>query len=320
MRDDAVEERLLGHLLKANDDADQRTVEDALADDPVAIHDLAVLRRGLAPLAAGREEIDPPADLAMRTIARVAQHIVDTEGFSPNPTAGRTESLIRRAAAFAAPGPVAPRVTASESAVTHPPRRRNVFAAIGLSLAAAAIAGPAVVNVRQQERRIACQDSIKTFYTAAAAYRDNNGHLPQVEDDKPATTAADTLKHAGYLSKDARFACPAGEPGASSTISLVNYAYSLGFRDEAGRLQPPPADSLVSTPILADAPRRQGNATRPGNHRHGQNVLYADGHLRFCTTPQVGVDGDDIFYNANGLVAAGVSPADAALGSPYDRP
>jgi prepilin-type processing-associated H-X9-DG protein len=73
-------------------------------------------------------------------------------------------------------------------------------------------------------------------------------------------------------------------------------------------------------PILADAPIRSDGTTVPINHRRGQNVLFADGHVRFYTVSTAGPDGDDIFCNQAGYVAAGLFKKDVALGRPEERP
>jgi hypothetical protein len=320
-----VEENLLGHLLKANDPETAREVEQRLADDPSVIHDLFVLRTALAPLEADRGEFEAPSDLWVRTLSRVAEHMVATEGGVANADAARTEELIRRAAAMASEPPQAPRVrpvVPDSDAISTSPRRRNLIATIGLSAAVLALVLPAIVHLRQRSERIACENGMLEFYKAAAGYSDQNeGQFPKVEDGKTASTAVDALKFAGYLPQDTRFVCPAARVDASGPTTLVNYAYSLGFRDESGELRG--LDRRPDTnymPILADAPIRKDGMALPGNHRHGHNVLFAGGQVRFCTNPNVGIDGDDIFFNNNREVAAGLTSTDTVLGGPGERP
>lgn len=322
-----MEENLLGHLLKANDPATQRAVDHRLATDPRAPRDLARLRAALAPLAADRAEPDPPADLWVRTLARVAGHIVATEGPAPR-DAVKSEEVILRAAAVAGPGPAAqtaipvtPARAASDGGLP-PARRWNVVAVVGLSLSLLSLVLPGVLHVRARAQQLACQDSMRQFYQAAAGYTDtNDGNFPRVPDGQPAAAAAEALKQAGYLPPDVRFKCASAPADATAPVALATYAYTLGFRDDRGQLRGldrgPGYDLL---PILADAPARQGGTTYPINHRHGQNVLFAGGNVRFCTTPTVGVNGDDIFCNQWGLVGAGVSREDTVLGGPYERP
>jgi hypothetical protein len=324
----AVEENLLGHLLKANDPATAREVERRIADDPSTIHDLAHLRAALKPLESDLQELEPPADLWARTLARVAEHIVATEATQIDRDTMRTDELIRRAAAMTGairPASIAPAPPPPSEVLVTLPRRRNVFAVVALSAAVVALVLPAVVHVRRQAQQTACQDSMRQFYGAAAGYSDaNDGRFPIVEDGKVAASAVESLKAAGFLPPDLRMACPAGPPVQPAPTALVNYAYSLGFRDDAGNLwgvERWPGNDMI--PLLADAPYRQGTQTIPGNHRHGHNVLFAGGNVRFTTTSRIGENGDDIFCNANGDVGAGLYrlfPSDNSLGRPFEQP
>jgi hypothetical protein len=320
-----VEETLLGHLLKANDPAAQRAVEQRLAADPSAARDLARLRAILAPLDADRAEADPPADLWVRTLARVAGHVVATEG-PASPDDVRTEDVIRRAAAVAAPAvkaaaPITPAPPVREGGLP-PARRWNAVAVVGLSLSVMALVLPTVMHVREKSRQLACQNAMGKFYQAAVEYTDqNDGKFPRVPDGQPAATAAATLQQAGYLPADLRLACPSAPPDGTAPVALATYAYTLGFRDEAGQLRGldrAPGNDLM--PILADAPVRQEGTAVPVNHRRGQNVLFAGGNVRFCTTTTVGLNADDIFCNRFGRVGAGVGREDTVLGRPEEQP
>ncbi len=321
-----MEEKLLGHLLKANDPETDREIEARLHDDPVAARDLDVLRQAMAPLEWDREEFEPPADLWVRALSRVAEHMVATEGPLTPPHADVTQELIRRAALLSGPSPVAPRISPAapptSEAVSVAPRRRNVIAVVGLSAAVLALVFPAVIQVRQHVLQTTCTNNMGQFYRAASGYSETfDGHFPQVEEGKTAATAAETLKNTGYLPPDMRVTCPAGRTDQAGATALANYAYSLGFRDESGQLwglDRKPENDLL--PIMSDAPIRHGKETWPGNHRHGQNVLFAGGNVRFCTTSLVGIDRDDIFLNADGRVGAGLFRTDTALGRPEEQP
>ncbi|HKB03790.1 MAG TPA: hypothetical protein VKD90_16315 [Gemmataceae bacterium] len=322
-----MEEDLLGHLLKANDPATQRAVEERLAADPDVARDLARLRAAFAPLAAACEDFDVPPDLWVRTLTRVAEHIVAEEGAVAAAVPSRTEEMIRRAAAIAEPptkpaGPLVPAGPPPSDGAPVPARRRNIFAAVGLAAAVLALLFPAVVHIRARNQQLACQDTMREFHQAAVRYSDEHGgQFPQVTDGKQAATAAEALRLAGYLPADLRFTCPAARPDDAAPVVLANYAYSLGYREATGELhgltRGPDNDLL---PILADAPRRVGAQAIPLNHRYGQNVLFAAGNVRFCTNANVGKDGDDIFCNADGKVGAGLHKWDTALGRPEERP
>jgi hypothetical protein len=321
-----VEDNLLGHLLKANDPATERAVEDRLATDPSAGRDLARLRSALAPLRLDRDDVDPPADLWVRTLNRVAQHIVATEGPLVRPGDARTDEFLRRAAAVGQPAPrlpaaITPAPPPTESGLP-PARRWNVIAVVGLSLSVLALVVPGVMQVRSMSQRMACQNSMREFYQAAAGYTDtNDGKFPRVPDGQPASAAAVELQESGYLPHGLQLTCAGAPPGAAVPAALGTYAYTLGFRDESGQLRGmdrSPDSELM--PILADAPAREGNAAVPINHRHGQNVLFANGNVRFCTTSKVGLNQDDIFTNKDGFVSAGLSWDDTVLGRPEERP
>ena len=77
-------------------------------------------------------------------------------------------------------------------------------------------------------------------------------------------------------------------------------------------------------PIFADWPQRSEHSTIPINHRKGQNVLFAGGHVRFCTNPFVGPEtegrGDDIHYNTAFQTHAGTNHWDIALGCASETP
>ena len=68
----------------------------------------------------------------------------------------------------------------------------------------------------------------------------------------------------------------------------------------------------LSPDFVLAADLNPGNGPNSNSRTHeqvGQNVLYADGHSEWKTTPKVGVNGDDIYVNRNGQVPA--SPVDA---------
>jgi len=69
------------------------------------------------------------------------------------------------------------------------------------------------------------------------------------------------------------------------------------------------------TPLMADAPFLPLSEANSGNHGGtGQNVLYMDGHVAYCTHRLVGYERDDIFRSRDNKVGAGVNRYDAVLG------
>ena len=53
----------------------------------------------------------------------------------------------------------------------------------------------------------------------------------------------------------------------------------------------------------------------PNHGGVGQNVLYLNGRVRFCTNRTVGVDGDDIYLNKEKQPEAGIDRWDSVLGA-----
>jgi prepilin-type processing-associated H-X9-DG protein len=71
---------------------------------------------------------------------------------------------------------------------------------------------------------------------------------------------------------------------------------------------------------LADRPPAEGINSNSINHGlAGQNVLFADGHIRFLSTRKIGAD-DDIYTNRDGRVGAGLDVSDIVLGYSSARP
>src|SRR5262249_11471742 len=68
-----MKENYVGYLLGALDPATHLEVEKHVGAHPEAQRDLDLLRRGMAPLEADKDDIPSPPDLVMRTLARVAE-------------------------------------------------------------------------------------------------------------------------------------------------------------------------------------------------------------------------------------------------------
>jgi hypothetical protein len=266
----------------------------------------------LSPLAADNEEFNPPPDLALRTIARVAEHIVRTEVAPTRPRSAETFTL----------PPTQPVILPSE-VIPSPsaPRTRNLVASIGLALAGLALLFPAVIHVRNQQQMLACQNNLRQFHQGLVGYSEtNNNQFPQVKDDEQVLAVGRVMTDYGYL-PHAVMNCPVRATSEETPpVVLTSYAYTLGYRDghELRGLSRETQNDLM--PIIADAPRRSGIESVPVNHRHGQNVLFVGGNVRFCTNSNVGVEGDNIFCNTLGEVAAGLTRWDSVLGRAEERP
>lgn len=326
-----IEQHLLGHLLNADDPNTCGDVERLVGCNPRSRRTLEALRAALAPLAADKEDEAPPPDLWLRTLSRVAEYMVATE--SPPSQAGEPPAFgrilnqhLNGAPAAAPPKPPAkksapPMLMPASDPDINLPRRWNVVAVVGLSLAGLALVFPAVIHVRAHADRMACQDSMRRFHAATESYAErNDGRMPQVEDGERVFRIVAMLEDSGSVGPNERFHCPAS-PKGSGAPTFAHYSYTLGYRDGDGELRGLNARTdNTALALLADAPLRTGDTPAPANHRHGQNVLFLGGHVRFCTHANVGVDQDNIFVNDRGEVGAGLRRFDSALGRADERP
>lgn len=313
---------LLGYLLNLDEPEDRVAVERRLSDDPAVRRELDLLRRGLKPLEADREAPVPPRDLVARTIARVAGHICANQprlGIELPTVQPSGESRL-------------PRLSADKwRAILNQMDRREVvpsrWQTSDLVIAASVLLiGFGVVlaglpYLRHRATLTACQNHMRQLYAALDGYADrHSGQFPQIPDDPSSATVASVLtelRQSGDLPQPEKTGCPA------SPLGFASYAYTLGYRDDDGRLhglsRTVPLVSASILPLAADRPAIGRTSPNP-DHRTGQNVLFLDGHIMFCTTGRIGVDGDDIYRNQLGQVRAGVSLFDTVLGVGGDRP
>jgi prepilin-type processing-associated H-X9-DG protein len=320
-----MDENLVGYLLNALDPDARQQVEHDLDSDPEAGRRLELLRQALAPLAADRENIEPPPGLAGRTLARVADHAGRDLPHAPAPLRSRAVALGR-------------------------PwwRRADVLVAASLLVFAAGLAIPGILELRYQHALVACQNNLRQFFTGLKSYSEQHqNNFPNVANAAPAPRnvaglVVPILVSSGALPRDTSIRCPGdGVPElASLTLDRVLtmsdeefqrevnrlaccYAYSLGYRNGDGVTGPrfDPNEPNEELPLMSDRPPADPTAGNSPNHGgRGQNVLYADGHVRFCTGRGVGFGGDDIFVNKANKVGAGLDARDAVLGCSRARP
>jgi prepilin-type processing-associated H-X9-DG protein len=326
-----MDDLFIGYLLDALDERDKRQVETYLEQHPDAQEKLALLKQALEPLAADQAAPTAPPQLVERTLARIAEHICTPQH--------QTENL-----------PQAPAVSpASLSTPSSMWRRADVLVAACLLLAVVGVALVIQARMRgpsSEALLVECKNNLRQFYGALQTYRDQHGKFPDIaQEGAPRDVAGifvPILQDAGTLPATASIRCPGiGSPlscqltlsslremnaddfGQSSPCLSMCYAYSLGYRDEAGVYHGPgdlPKGSWSQTPIMADRPPSEGMEGNSINHGGaGQNVLFADGHVQFLPQRMFGA-GDDIFLNRNGQVKAGVDAGDIVLGYSAARP
>jgi hypothetical protein len=310
---------LLGYLLNLEEPDARERVEELLRSDPAAARELTALRRALEPLEADREAPEPPPGLVAHTIARVAEHICANGVPAAPPTEPRTEELLKRLTPEKWKHVLATLDRAQAPAARW--RRADFVVLASIIVVGFGLVLAGLPYVRHRQNLTACQNHLRRLYQALDAYADTHqNRYPQITEDPPNNTAvsfASELQLAGVLPDQPASGCPAA-PG-----DFVSYAYTLGFRDDAGQLhglsRDPSLPAWGSLPLAADRPAVGRTAPNP-DHRNGQNVLFAGGNVRFCTSANVGVEGDDIYRNQLGEVRAGLSLFDTVLGVGGDRP
>jgi prepilin-type processing-associated H-X9-DG protein len=317
-----MDENLVAYLLGALSPEQRRQVEAYVEADPAAREQLEALRRTFDLLAADRGDPRPPADLAKRTLARVAE--LSAHDLPRAPTCGSG-----RAAGAAFPLW----------------RRADVLVAACLLVTALGLLTHWVLTLRRPEgsvQLVACKDNLRKFYFGLKNYSArHNNQFPNVAQaaDSPKNVAGlvvPILLEDQALAEPVSVSCPANGPAQEcpwtlrelramspeqfrKSVDLLasGYAYSLGYRSE-GRvvgLRFDPDKPNHRLPVMADCPPvdpSQGNS--PNHGSKGQNVLFMDGHVEFCTMRNVGVGGDDIFLNKASEVAAGLDWMDSVLG------
>lgn len=328
MNNQKIEEYLLGHLLKANEPTTECEMGRLIGCNPRTRHTLQVLQSALAPLAADQENPEPPADLWLRTIGRVAEHMVTAETrpsqVGEPPVFGKLLNEHCSGLRDLEHATKKPKVLSTLMPASDPDLpirgRWNIVAIVGLSLAGLAFLFPAVIHLRQHQERMVCQNNMQRFYSAAASHAErHDGRLPQIEEGEKVAHIMSILEETGSVGIGERFTCQASHTPA--TLPFGTYAYTLGYRDSFGELRGLTiGKDSAEMPLLADAPERHRQNHQSENHRHGQNVLFLNGSVRFCSHVTVGINHDNIFVNDEGHVGAGLKREDSVLGRAEERP
>lgn len=299
---------LVGYLLDALPDDERAAVEAALQGDPALRAKVQTLRATLRPLAID-EDLDPPPGLADRTIAAAR---------NPAFTVARTTDW----------SATSPRI-----------RFLDLVVVASVLLLAAIIILPAIASLRGEEGRLACADNFRQYYASLANYCSvENGQYPTGGPSGSLNNAGSValiLHVQGFLPQVRVLACPMADSAvvfvpklaeylAQPTDSALrriyrrdmggSYGYALGHQS-GGEYHAPQLQGDHS-PIASDRPARAHEDLEPGNSpnhgRLGQNVLFADGHVQFLSSPYYGHD--NYFRNAAGRIGAGLNEFDACIG------
>jgi prepilin-type processing-associated H-X9-DG protein len=309
---------LLGYLLDALEAGERKRVAVALEhNDPLRAR-LEEQQQALEPLAADRDHTEPPPGLAVRTLACIAAH-----SYHELPRA-----------------PALPRTTPSPGRPFW--RRADVLVAATVLLTVVGFALTRIYVARQDAALISCQANLRTYGQALFVYRDRNGNqFPNITTvNAPAKAAGlvfPVLIKAQALPRDANVHCPGKGPPRPVKWTLEElqrmdpdefqryahelaptYAYAFPYQSGSQvvgwRYDPDKPNAFI--PIMADSPLDDATAGNSLNHGgKGQNVLFLDGHVKFCTTRTAGVEGDDIYVNKLKKVMPGIDWKDSVLGN-----
>lgn len=311
---------LIGYVFDALDPAEQERIEARIASDPELAQQVEALRRVTFPLAAD-DVMVPPRGLVDRTVARVSNHE------SRRPT-------------------VRPMREWSGNSVSIRPL--DFIVAATLFGVAALLSIPALMQLRGDQERILCAEQFRRLGVALMMYAEQErSQLPFVAESGPMSNAgafAIQLKDRELLPDAKALVCP----GANNSVVMVpdpkewlqtsidtferdhfrrymggSYGYRLGYQ-ESGRHHGLSVRSDLQ-PVMSDRPPRAEeefqNANSPNHGNRGQNVLHADGTVRWLPHPQYG--NDHLFRNDCGEVGAGLKSHDVVIGvsesTPYSR-
>lgn len=290
----------IGYALDLLEPAERDAMAAHLSAHPEEAALVERVRAAFAPLAADRD-IPPPSGLANRTLARLAEELaVPSTKYDSSHDRAETQLVGGRF-------------------------RFDLIVAAGIGFLALGLALSFVNRARSANDVLTCQNNLRTLHSGLAGYADTHGgRLPQVGTEAYPTAGSfvQALTDAGQCPPGFHANCPA----APASVH-VSYTYGLGHRANNGVVQ-----ALFRTsdgtsdndliPISSDFPM-EGTAPAGGptsGHRSGHNVLFVGGHIRFANSANIGLNGDDIFRNQYGAVAAGVHRADAVLGRSDDVP
>jgi hypothetical protein len=312
-----MDERLFDYLMGHLDPAVATLLEAEMAARPELAAQLDSLRRALGPLAEVNVP-DPPPDLALSTLALVAEH-----NCKPLPSAPRR--------------PFRP----ASDPDRRPGRWRDWIVAASVCVIVGGLLTAGVSRAWGQYNIRACQQNLASLWASLAQYgQQHRGALPTVQDvPGPQGVAAayvPLLFQAGVVGEGPlNVGCPArgrktAEPCTLPPLEQLfqedpqgfrqrvrdlagDYAYTLGYRDN-GTLCGPRLDAGTEVPLLADGPSASGEGNSPNHGGRGQNVLFIGGHVRWLASPVVGPQLDDIYLNRARQIRAGLDACDFVLG------
>jgi prepilin-type processing-associated H-X9-DG protein len=302
---------LIDESLGQTDLAVHARLEVELSANPELARTVERLRESITLVLDDGREIEPPPDLAARTLQRVVEY----------------RHRQRR------------RWLQEMRPVSVPFRWVDVAMAAGIFLAGVVTLLPAIQRSRAQSKVASCAYNLQGLGVSLNRFAAAHGFYPAAPADYPAGSFALALKESGELPDISMLRCPCnGECNAHRSVAKYAglqeymakrrpdeaiddfdgaYAYTAGYQ-ERGRATPVPAGRTSTIPLLSDQPPHvdsrvilAGNS--PNHGGSGQNVLHADGHVSWLHNRFRSQADPDIFLNHNQRPAPGLHPDDAVL-------
>ena len=209
-----MEEAFIGYLLGSLDPSEFQSVESYLLLHPEERAKLDALRQAMEPLAVDQDAFALPGDLAVRTIAHVAEYLVNSEPRSITSDDTAVSQFLRNVASQPSSiSPQAPRPrqlpAPADGLELNTVLRRNIIAAVGLAMALLAIALPTIAGMRHYRNLESCENNLRQYSHALNTYAEvNSGAFPVIKPDETAGNMMETLHKAGFFPPGATLVCP----------------------------------------------------------------------------------------------------------------
>ncbi len=300
MVDPMTHEHLLDYALGQLEGPSHAQAEAAIAADPALSARLDRLGRGLGLLLDDGGAHEPPAGLAARTVASVA------------------ERKGRRAILDFVPSRV-------------PFRWADVAVAAGVLLAGLLTLVPALHASRDRMSQAGCTFNLQQLGQGLAGYGIRHQEYPDVSEvgaKAPVGVYAMKLNDEELVRDPRAFHCPCQGDcpavGRELDPNHIDYAYHIGFRPDSSAKAKPVTPWLAGIiPLLADqpphAPGHEGvvlAGNSPNHGRRGQNVLFSDFHVEFHPSRKISPVDSDLYLNDQARPEPGLGVQDAVLVHP----
>jgi hypothetical protein len=309
-------EETLDHAFGCLEAHEREEFEGRLRSDPVLAERFERLNASIVRLLDDGLTHDPPAGLAGRTAAFVAQAKTRTPPH-PFPEHSTGRSSIRWA---------------------------DVAVAASIFFVGVLTILPLLQYARDRRNHLACALNLHQIGQKLALYASSHQSYPfpaRDHMDDPAGIFAVMLHDDGLLPDLAVLDCPYNGVREQPVnqlpryddldtirrtdperfrrlVGLSDYAYHVGYRHPTGQVGPLERLHAGAIPLIADKPDHDAeHAVMPGNSpnhgRLGQNVLFSDGGVKWLKSRFVSAQDPDIFLNNDMLPRPGIHAQDSVL-------